>query len=474
MSVVTLDAFPTETSDQIIIVTGRVDGRVDSLEFGTDVSSLTPVSLSNKRFKVVLELSPGRNEFIFQPYDTSSNPLSTLREVITYYKQTPELVTVGNALDLHGERLGFDRLRGEKNVSYKKRLLQGAKKPNDRQGQPLSMATELAFPFSLNNVRISVQRTDYNRPKLTNPYIKVTLDEIQIAGNELVATDSPVVFDESYPYLTPENTISPFGRIVILNEAGHEMDPEEYEYDSDTDRILIKNRDYANKDLILAYNKIESYTLTGNDLATVKSTVESAGYINMEITDTDHHTSSTDADWLLPISWVPLTTVEDNPTTNIGKEPGVYLSTSEIKTFPLHEFKDDLLNSDGSGIGTALERYLKELNKVDRRTWGRVIVGQDGLRDGSQQPLFDYYPHLADPERGFWGTNEYNIHEVQYLGDGVNDTSNPLRGVQENQWHSGSGTEGDLEPDAVSQELQSFADITEEEKIPTNIIYGTL
>lgn len=469
------DAFPSVTSKPILTITGTVDGNVTALEVGPDLSNLVATDLSGQRFSVVVELDPGRNEVVFQTYGAASQALTPIRKVITYNKQSPELFHVKNSLDKHGELIGIDRIPGEKNVSYKKRLLQAAQTiPGSRVGVLGMMATELGFAFSMDMVRVYIDRTTYNRPKLTNPYIRVTLDAVEYTADELITFESPVVFDYGNPYITPSSTVSPFGPIKLLTEGGEEVDGDDFEYDEVLNRVFLKDLDYAGHDLTLVYNTVTSFSISSGSISTLETTIESGSDLELEVFTTDFHSGADDADWILPLSWTPIPTQEDYPSDDIDDDPGVYLNISEIKTFALHEFRDTFLDSNGSGLASDLEDYVREIGSIDRRNWARIIPGRDGLRDANSRPLDDYFPHLADPVRGVWGNNEYNIHEVQYLGAGVDDPSNPFKGVQPLQWQSGSGTLGDLEPGVVRQELQSYADIVEDSKIPVNILYGAL
>lgn len=472
---ITFDAFPSVISKPVIVITGTVDASVSSLEVGPDLGSLVATDLSQQRFSVVVELSPGRNEVVFQPYGPLSQPLTPHREVVTYSKFTGELHLVGNSLDKHGAVLGIDRFPGEKNVSYKKRLLQAARAlPKSRDGSALMMATEMGFAFSQDMIRVYVERTTYNRPKLTNPHMRITTAALEYTADELVAFEGPVVFDYGYPYLTPSNAVSPFGSMKILTEGSEELDGDAFEYDFEQNRIFLKDDDYANQDLTLVYNTVASFSVASGDIAAFETAVEGGSDLLVEVTDTDFHTTATSASWILPQAWIRIPTQEDYPVAGIADNPGVYLSVSEIKAFALHEFRDSLLDSSGSGLGTDLEKYTKEIRQVDRRTWAQIIPGRDGLRDRNAKPLDDYLPHLSDPIAGAWGANEYNLHEVSYLGSGVDDPSNPFVGVGKARWRSGVGTRGDLEPGVVRQELKSFADIIEETKIPESILYGAL
>ena len=283
-----------------------------------------------------------------------------------------------------------------------------------------------------------------------------------------------MVFDYGHPYITPSSTVSPFGAMKLLMEGGEEISGEDFEYDYKQNRVLLKNLDHANLDLTLVHNTVSSFSINTGTLATLETTIEAGSDLLVEITDTEFHTSTDLADWIIPQAWVPLSTEEDFPTNGIDADPGLYLSVSEVKTFALHEFRDSFLDSDGSGIATTLEDYVREIRSVDRRTWARIIPGRDGLRDAEAKPLDDYFPHLADPIRGTWGVNEYNINEVQYLGSGVNDPANPLVGTEQLHWQSGTGTRGDLEPGVVRKELRSYADIVEETKVPQSVLYGVL
>lgn len=473
--VLQFDSEPSTTRSRVLKVTGKADSAVFSIEVGPDWSTLSPIQLtSGKRFSAILELTPGRNEFVFQPYSVSSTPLQAERFVINYRETEVETYHTGNSLDFHAEELGFSRLFGEKNVSLRERMMQaGLAVAQGDQGVPISMAAEMAKPFSHEMVRVSITRSTYNRPDITDVFVKVTPSQFKIAAKQLVNSDSPVRFDIGYPYYTPSSEVSPFGRVKLLTEAGEDLPSDAYDYDADTNRIWLRDFDYVDQDLLLVYNTVLSVDLSG-DLAAFETAVELATDLEVTITATDYHTSTTDADWLVPTTWLPVSEQEDYPNNVNRTQPGAYLSVSETKSFPLHFHREDFLDSEGSGLGTKLEKYVKEVNSVDRRTWDKVIVGVDGLRDETFNPRYDAFPHLMDSHRGHWGADRYNIHEVQYLGTGVRDTSNQFRGVPLNRWQSGTGTEGDLEPGSSTVELVSYLDEPEVVEEESNPLYGIL
>lgn len=466
--------MPSKVKTAVLRITGRADPSVASIEAGLNYSSLTKIQLSGGRFSAVLELTPGRNQFVFQPYAVGGSALQSDIQVITYEKQVVEAHAPDTSLDLHGAELGFERLPTERGVSYKQRLLQGSKGKDDpRTFIQNAYATEMGFPFSREMVRVKVDRTGYNRPKLTNGFVKITPTQFKYTGDQLLASEGPVRFDAGYPYITPDQEVSPFGAVRVIQENGEPVATGDYEYEAETGRVWLKNPDLSDQDLLLVYNYVTSFTLAGNDLAALKALVDATGYLEMIINDTDYHTSTTDSDWLVPKDWTAVPEDEDYPTDSLRTDPGVYLSVCEVNAWALHEHADDLLDN-GSGLGTKLEKYVREVNRVDHRTWDKIVVGRDGLRDENVTPLYDAFPHLTDAKRGHWGSNEYNIHEVHYLGTGVDDQDNQFVGIRPLQWQSGVGQLGDLEPDFAVQEVNDTADITDTEEDQVNILYGIL
>lgn len=483
MNLIVLDNVPTVAPAKIIVISGTLDASVGSLEIGTTLADLAPVPIANQRFQTVLELDVGHNEFILQPYSITASPLAPDRISIEYVENKVELLNVGNSLDFHGAEIGFDRLRGEKNVSYKARLLQGAKRQGaGRDFIPISYATELAFPISIGMLRVYADRSTFNTPLVTNPFIRVTLDELQLAADEIISSEV-VVFDEQYPYVTPADPVSPFGVIRLLEENGQELDPSCYDYDTVSNRIRLLDAGSIGKDLILEYNSITAFALS-TDIAALVTAVNASNLILIEVFDSEYHDDTVDSLWILPRQWTSLSTREDFPTTGFGDNPGVYLSVSELKTYVLHEFKDDLL-INGSGIGTKLEKYVNEILQAEHRSWDRFVVGRDGLRDENIVPLYDSFPHLTDPVRGTWSFyadvsavwtligSRLNIHQIAYLTTIYDDYQIVFNGVHPEEWQSGTGTLGDLSPGIASQELRSYGDIIEEQKTPSSL-YGVL
>lgn len=468
-SLLQFDSIPSHVKSRVIKLSGTADTSVASLVAGQTLASLSAVRLtSGKRFSAVLQLTPGRNEFIFQPYSVTSTPMTSER-IVVYYDNTPvELHNVQNSLDFHAAEMGFTRLYAEKNVSLKERLLQAGTDP----GPVTAIATELAAPISVDMVRFYVDRTTYNRPKYTDAFVKVTTSEVLVAARELVNSDSPVRFDSGHPYYTPLSEVSPFGSITLYSESGEPLPPDTYEYLTETNRIWLRDPEFVGKDLLLVYNTVVSIPITGT-LAALKTAVEVATDLIMEITPTDYHTTTTSAELLIPEGWQEVDNQEDFPNSTNRTQPGAYFSVSTVRSYPLHEFSRDLL-VNGSGLGTKLEKYVKEVNEVDHRTWDKIVVGRDGLRDATINPRYDYLPHLTDSERGYWGPNGYNRHEVQYLGSGYLDPSNQFVGIGLVRWQSGTGQLGDLEAGNSSRELSDYTDELEEEETTSNPLYGIL
>lgn len=468
-SLLEFDSIPSHVKSRVIKLSGTAHASVGSLEVGTSLATLATVRLtSGKRFSAVLQLTPGRNEFIFQPYSAMVTPMTAERLVI-YYDNTPvELHSVGNSLDFHAAEMGYSRLFGEKNVSLKERLLQAGTETSP----VVAISTELASPISVDMVRFYVERTSYNRPKYNDAFVKVSTSEVSVAARELVNSDSPVRFDSGHPYYTPASEVSPFGSLTVYSESGEPLPPDAYEYLVDTNRVWLRDLAFAGKDLMLVYNTVVSVPITGT-LANLKTAIELATDLVMEITATDYHTTATSASWLVPEGWQEVDNQEDFPNNINRTQPGAYISVSEVRAYPLHEFSRDLLVG-GSGLGTKLEKYVKEVNEVDHRTWDKIVVGRDGLRDANINPRYDYFPHLTDSARGSWGPDGYNRHEVQYLGSGYLDTSNPFVGVPLVRWQSGTGQLGDLESGNSARELSDYTDELEEEETTSNPLYGIL
>jgi hypothetical protein len=460
------DSIPKLASAPAIVVTGSADSSVVLLHYGNSLSSLAATRLTNGRFRIVLELVPGQNEFFFVGETGAGARLAPERMAVTYRKSVTAAHHIPNSLDLHGEAMGYERLSGERNPNYKTRLLQGAKATPDRQGPPVMAATEIALPFSRRCLRVRVARSAYNRPMLTNPWVRVTLDKFEWTGDEMVAQEGPIVFDRGYPYVTPGDVVAPFGKLEVLTPSGERLPTTDFEYDSELNRVWMKNRAYHGVDLLLRYQIVDAIDLNA-DIATLVTDIDGTAQLEAFFTESAFHDDADLSAWVLPMSWARLDTQEDWPVGVALDQPGVYLNVSEVKTFPLHELRVLLLNAEGSGLGTDLERYVQELRQVDRRTWNVLIVGRDGLRDENFVPLYDAFPHLSDQIRGLWGP--YNLHEEAYIKSGQ-----PFKGVNPDEWQSGTGTLGDLEPSVVTQELQDFADVVEESKVPSNILYGIL
>lgn len=440
------DHVPGTTQHRVIRVTGAADSSVDSLEYGTAFTSMVLAQLAAKRFSAVLELEVGRNVFYFQPYAVGGAPLQSQSIVIDYEAPAPTAKSVPNSLDYHSQQLGFERLDGERNVSFKQRLLQGAAGKADlRTYVPAAFATELASPFSRGMVRVHVNRTSFNRPVTKEVFAAVTPTEFKYTGSALVRTDGPVVFDPAYPYHTPEAELSVFHPIKLISQSGQQLADSDFEYEVTTNRIWLRNQQYTNQDIIIVYNYVNSYALTG-DLDALKTAVEVDGHLLVTITDSSFHNDTTNADWLIPAAWSPVDETEDFMAGSLRDQPGLYLSVSQSRAFPLHEHAEEYL-VDGSGLGTSLEYYVREVNAVDHRTWDKIVIGRDGLRDETIVPLYSAFPHLTDPARS---------------------------GVQDTTWQSGAGQLGDLEPDSSVNEALTVTDLEDEEDSGSSILYGIL
>lgn len=461
---VIFDAIPRTVHSSVIRLTGSVDSTITNLSFGPNPSNLKVIQLTNRRWTAVLQLESGRNEFTFQPYTTGPVPAAPERLVVYYEQPKLELHHPPTSLDGHAARLGYTRLPTETGVSFKNRLMQGASAAGAGLATiPIALATEIGFPYSRDMVRVKVERTTYNHPVATQAWIRATPSRIQFTCRELAVAPTVVRFDAGYPYysITP----SPFHPIRLTFINGQDVPASAWEFLPETNRLWLRDLDLANKDLLLSWTAINEY-LYATDLAALKTAIEADGFVEFLITASDYHSSTTDADWLIATPWLPVSEDEDWPTGVTLDQPGPRFSVSEVQSFVLHGNANDYLQG-GSGLGTALERWIGELNLVDRRTWATIVIGRDGLRDGDNLPIQSAFPHLMDASRGGWGTTQLNQHEEAYLNTGA-----PFIGAT--TWKSGTGQLGDLEAGVVRQEMQTLADLVEEAKIPANIIYGSL
>lgn len=463
------DNIPTTSTRAVITLTGTVSASIETIEYGTDLSSMSVVPVNNLRFSVVLELAAGDNDFHFVGKSGSGGFVEGTRRNIPYTVPSQTTLRVQNQLDMHGERFGYERLNGERNPNYRTRLVQGAAISEDGKDHIQKAAsTEIAFPYSMGALHVWVERSTYNHPLLTNPYIRVTFDNLEVTAEEL-RTEEVVNFSWADPYITPSSTLSEVGPIELFLESGEAVPQISYEYDVETARVWIKDINLADQDLTISYQTILAFSLSG-DIAALTTSVQADGRLNMEFTDTDNHDTTSASNLIIPRPWELFDSGEQLPDSTGREQPGNRFSLSEVTTYVLHSMRRELLNSEGNGLGTKLQKFVDEINRIDRRTWARVVVGKDGLRDRTLVPLFDSFPHVTDNLRGSWGASAYNIHEFAYLGT----SSDEYKGVRPHQWQSGIGSQDDLEPSVVDLNQRNSDTVFDNEKIPANVIYGVL
>jgi len=475
--VIRFDNNQSRVRSPVVVITGRADASVSSIEAGPDFNNLTRIQLKAGRFQAIMQLKSGRNQLVFQPYAPGGSPLQSESRVVYLETDPTESYQVQTSLDNHGQAIGFNRLPGERSVSYKNRLLQAAGSRDDQRTYvPVAISTEAAVPFSRDILRVKTARSAFNNTKLRSGFIKVTPTQFKYTGGQTLEYDGPFIFDKGYPYAAPTNEVSPFSVIKVYTENGDLVSKGDYEWDADLKRLHLKNPDYYGAPINIIYNKVLSFDLAGITLDDLKTAVESEGHLLFDITDTKYHNDQSPADWLVPIDWTSVPETQDYPVDLVLPQPGAYVSMSSVKTWVLHEHAKDLL-VNGSGLGTKLEVYVDEVKKEDHRTWPLHIVGVHGLRSENISPLYDAIPNLMDSISGYWGQDRLNIHQLQYLGIGFKDSNYLYRGVKEHQWQSGTGQLGDLEGDTPVNELTDPADVILDPKPEpdgASIIYGII
>jgi hypothetical protein len=460
-----IDTIPRETEATIIVVTGTVHPSIVRMEYGTDLSDMSSVPVNDLRFRVVLELQPGNNDYSFVGYSSTNEMVKTIRRNVVYNPPKEHLQNIQNTLDIHGERLGFRRMKGEMNPNYRTRLAQGSQVLDREDSVPKAVSTEIAFPYSHDFLRVFVTHTDFNHLILKDPYIRVTFDYIEVTDTSMYVNET-VRFSSGYPFITPQEEVSDLYPMELHLESGEKLPRTVFDYDIEQNRVWLKDLTLVDSDLILKYHTVEKFSLSGTVQDTVNA-INAFDGLGADFIPNTNHDGTTSADWIIKRSWRPLDTRMQFPADTGREQPGNRFGISEISTYALHDFRRDLVLANG--IGGKLHRFVTELNKVDRRTWGTVVVGKDAFRDADFHILMDTFPHVMDSSRGGWGNDGLNIHE--YI-----DLDQPLEftGVEASSWRSGVGSEHDMEPSVIDYDQINSDTLFDQLKIPPNIIYGVL
>jgi len=427
-----LTAIITGTKDPVHVIS--VDG-----------STAGVTNTSNTSWKFPTVLVPGTNTFkIAASFGGLQTDVETVTITIPILEQVEDFWF--GVLDRHGLLLSLPRNRGERNLSYRQRILDVFTHIGNSSVSGLlnSISRELGLKVEDEVVTIGVAKDSFNKDRATSAKIHWRQIGIYLTAEEIV-TDETVQIETAD--LTTDLTNKPFQTesVVLQTLDGIDIPKDQFSVDKDG-RVTFTNRAYSGAWIKARYQYWEVVETWQKSLAQFKSGVEA-------ITDSDGNS-------LFSISVTGDTSRTAEGLTSRDKlaiadetESTSGWSAVIVRELGDPEFQAKLLNSDGTAFFTELEKWALKAKINSRVLWGLTVLDVDSWDAEEQTRQSGFLPHLRDAKMTQWFARTLTVryNAMQRFGFGGYDPNGDqkleLDGFRQNQFNSGIGNGNDLEVD---------------------------
>lgn len=420
----------TKNPDQAVSVNGSTDG---------------VVNLTSTTWQFTAILSPGANTFEITA-DNGTIKTLPITETVTLPKEVQTADFWFGTLDRYGIVLALDRNPGERNLSYKNRLLDVFLHPGSSTVNGLinAISREVGILVEDDVLEISAATDSFEQLILENPSVEFTQTAIFVDGDNLIQEDEIQVENADLTLVLTEIPANDDIRVFTLQ--GNEIPPETYDVDLADQKLTFSSRSLGGTWVRVVYRKRLKVSTWEQTLAQVVSALNSLTLGSAAVVSASSTGDQTrSAEGLASRESASIAAV----SILSGWSPVV------VRELGDKEFQELLLNSDGTAFETQLERWA-EITKVNTRiAWGLTILDVDTWDTEAQSRPSGALPHLWDAiaRRWYAGGSSDRLSAVQHLAyggyDRCGDKELKLEGFKREQFHSGISRGSSLLVDIV-------------------------
>lgn len=406
----------------------------------------TEVVSANGEWSTTVKLQPGRNTF--EVVGRGKGKTATQIVVLHLQETNSRVRNLHNVFDDWGIELNLKRRRGEKNQSYKKRLLRAAEHRfgvNKRFASQY-ISTGLSLHSTLSRfVLYAVRSSDSGQPYINDLTFRCDDSRVYFDSSKFNRSDVVLVDPIQLTAYLPEKCVA----VDQIYSGGEPIPRRDYVFDDHYNRVVFTDRRYAARRVKVQYRYSKTVEYRHLSLGAFKSAVNGLTHNGDRFVDCldgnipagleDYKSAASLIQQEGPAGVGPRSRVPDD----FGFQGGLPVGAAKVRVRTLADSKGFYLNPRGAAYDAPLGGWHKTLTKNSRLTWGQFVPDRSYWYTISSMPHMNYFPHLTDQERGYWlsSTNQkLTLTDLRRLGVGTE--ARTYKGVT--GWLSGVGTQGDL------------------------------
>lgn len=407
-------------------------------------SSEGVVNTTNTTWEFAVVLIPGTNTFdIRATFGGLSSLIQTVTIKVPVESETPDFWF--GVLDRFGLVMALERNPGERNLSYRQRLLDVYQHIGNSSVNGLinAISRELGIKVEDDVFRVAAKGDGAGLKILTNSAIEFTQTGLLFSADQFLQED---VIQVESANLTAQLTATLATDVVeVFTLQGAGIPQEEFSVD-DEGVVTFTSESFRGEWLRFSYRKklsVDTWEQTLQQVVDNINAIALGGVQVFEATVTGD--SAREAEGLTRRGRVELTTA----AANSGWSPVI------VRELWDPEFQERLLNSDATAFNTQLERWARQAQINTRIVWGLTILDVDTWDSETNNRPSGALPHLWDALARRWfapgETRRFDAIEFMNYG-GFNRAGTralELEGFQQSDFHSGFSHEDDLKVDLV-------------------------
>lgn len=407
-------------------------------------SSEGVVNTTNTTWEFAVVLIPGTNTFdIRATFGGLSSLIQTVVITVPVESETPDFWF--GVLDRFGLIMALERNPGERNLSYRQRLLDVYQHIGNSSVNGLinAISRELGIKVEDDVFRVAAKGDGAGRKILTNPAIEFTQTGLLFSADQFLQED---VIQVESANLTAQLTATLATDVVeVFTLQGAGIPQEEFSVD-DEGVVTFTSESFRGEWLRFSYRKklsVDTWQQTLQQVVDNINAITLGGVQVFEATVTGD--SAREAEGLTRRGRVEIASA----AANSGWSPVI------VRELWDPEFQERLLNSDATAFNTQLERWARQAQINTRIVWGLTILDVDTWDAETNNRPSGALPHLWDALARRWfapgETPRFDAIEFMNYG-GFNRAGTralELEGFQQSDFHSGFSHEDDLKVDLV-------------------------
>lgn len=362
-----IDPVVTPSKEPIQTIGGTKTSDISLIEINGETEGVSYPTVNSWRYDAVLV--GGDNEFLIRAKDVRGNWSDYKIVEITLGENSTIRQDIWNTFDEFGLIMGIERISGESNKNFMKRILDVSRNTAGLQyiGVLLGAVRELDARFDSSAIILKPYKTSRN---LGSPSIIIDTTGLIITSEYFQVKKEPAIVDPCSLSVFLKKNIRDQSSLHIENQYGKTISDKEYNIDFVNNAIKFNSDKYTKQVVYVSYSYEEildyfSYTTVADIVKQLNLMMFPMGG-RIFRADIGHEMSGSESSEGLVLT----------PPLSFSQNSILKLGWSEIKIREVSDigWRNSFRNDRGNFFGTRWMRYIEQLRSLAKSEWGQAVA----------------------------------------------------------------------------------------------------